>query len=128
MRKKRNIYKKYKRIQYLLLKAQNLMMTAANYSEKVKNIFTWYHHKKTYLVLKIVTLTFLAVTFLPLRYIVLFGLLRMFNRGREYHNKVQRYNSILVNEIFKICVAENGLENIKFCLMQPTKGFEKKHH
>lgn len=35
MKKKRNIYKKYKRLQEILLKAQNVIMEIANYVEKV---------------------------------------------------------------------------------------------
>lgn len=84
MKKKRNIYKKFKRLHEILLKAQTLLMELVNFIEKIKNIIVWYHHKKSYLVFVLLLFILIIITFIPVRLILLLIVLKTFQSGRKF--------------------------------------------
>ena len=43
----RSFMQKYNRLQLMLLKGQLVLTEIVTMCEKIKNIFIWYHHRKT---------------------------------------------------------------------------------
>ena len=107
---KRNIYKKYKRLQYILLQGQNALFNIVNIIEKIKNLFTWYYYEKTKVFFLFLLLALAAFIVLPLRFIMLVGLFKSMGKGKIYHKRTQEFNKIIIYELFKVVINENHLK------------------
>jgi len=126
MKKKRNIYKKYKRLQEVLLKLQNAIMEVVNYLEKVKNLFTWYHHKKTRIVYLGLVGVLFVVVFVPIRFLLLIVVYKKFKKGKLYYRQTIEYNEAVVSEIFSLTQRENKLTDMGQYLSNDGKLLNKK--
>jgi len=96
MKKKRNIYKKYKRLQEYIYKAQNSLMQLVNFIEKVKNIFTWYHYKKSHIVFYMLLLFLIVIIFVPIKVILVYLLYKQFKKGATYSEKTMKHNQAIL--------------------------------
>lgn len=95
-KKKRNIYKKYKRLAEILLRCQNLALFIVSIFEKTKNVFIWYHYEKTKLLFLGLLGLLLLFVCIPFRLIAIFLLFNSIKKGLKYHNRVQDINCIVL--------------------------------
>jgi hypothetical protein len=93
-------------------------------AEKIKNLLLWKSKSATMYVLLGLCLGYLVVTFIPLRYIIILGLLKKFTRGYTYYERVYANNI----EIAKIEISRFlNDENVDLCNEWPKiKNIEKK--
>jgi len=69
----------------------------------------------------------LVVTlFIPVRLFFLLALLKMYQKGKKEQDKIKSMNTVILYEIFKICVDENELNEMKGYLIQNKKPIDKK--
>ena len=71
-------------------------MELVNYIEKVKNIFKWYHHKKTRIVYIGLVLFLVIIVFIPIRFILLVVVYKTFKKGQVYYEKTKIYNEKVI--------------------------------
>jgi hypothetical protein len=59
-------------------------MQLVNFIEKIKNIFIWYHHKKTLQAYMIFLAIFGVIIFIPVRVMFLVLLIKKLSSGKKY--------------------------------------------
>lgn len=92
----------------------------------MKNLFCWYHHKKTKWLFLVFLTAFFALFFLPLRFLAFLAVVKMCAGGKERYLRVQRQNKDIVMEMMKIVIEEEDLVNMREYLDSPLKIIDKK--
>jgi hypothetical protein len=62
----------------------------------VKNLFLWYHHRKTKELLLLVLAVLAVLLFVPVRLILLGALWRMFRKGLNHQLRVREINKVIL--------------------------------
>ena len=68
--------------------------------EKVKNIFSWYHHRKTKELLLLLLAILVVIIFLPIKLMLLIVVFKMFQRGLTHRVRAREMNKVIIFEIF----------------------------
>jgi hypothetical protein len=92
----------------------------------VKNIFTWYHHKKSKIVYLGLVTVLVVIVFVPIRFILLVAVYKKFKKGKRYFAKTKEYNELVVNEIFLMTAKESKIEDFFQYLSNDSKALNKK--
>ena len=109
--KDKNIYAKFQDFKKGSSTTLNFMDGICNIIEKSKNLIKWEDPKMTIYFYFVVMVLFFAVTFLPLRFLIVMWLTYKFYKGQFYHKKRVRNNK----EVCKIELS-NFLEENKLTL------------
>ena len=125
-KKKRNIIEKYQRFTYWLLKGQLVLTEIVTLIEKIKNFFTWEHHRKTYDIFVGLLVVLAVVLLVPIRPIMLFAWYRTLRKGLSYRNRTRTLNRLILSEVFRIFVDENNFNDMKPYLLHPSEPINKK--
>lgn len=96
--------------------------------EKIKNIFVWYHHRKTKFIFAILIGALLVISFVPVRVLLVFGLYKLLKNGLCHKRKTNEVNRMIVSEVLHICIEENGLEEMRQYELQKLRILDKKHN
>lgn len=80
----------------MLLRGQLYLTELVNLTEKVKNIFIWYHHNKTKELLLLLLVVLAVIVFIPIRLILLVMIYKMFSRGCTHRNRTREVNRIIL--------------------------------
>jgi hypothetical protein len=110
----------------MLLRGQLILTEFVTLSEKIKNIFLWYHHRKTKEMLIVISILLAVLIFIPIKLILLIGIYKMFRRGLIYRTKVRETNKIILVELFHSILEEHNLQEYKAFLIDRNRPFEKK--
>lgn len=65
-------------------------------AEKIKNLFIWYHYKKTKLLFSVIAGLLFALIVLPSRIILFVMLLKIMLKGSKYHANIQDINKVII--------------------------------
>lgn len=80
--------------------------------EKIKNLFIWYHYKKTKLLFWIIAAAVFILMILPIRLILFAAVLKMMKKGSKYHANIQDINKVIIIELVRIIIRENNFNNM----------------
>jgi hypothetical protein len=72
--------------------------------EKAKNLFCWYHHRKTKWLFLVLLCLFLLLFLLPLRAMAVIGLAVMCQRGWNRQGKIYQRNQFVVLAVLRLIV------------------------
>ena len=79
-------------------------MQLVNFIEKVKNLFTWYHYKKSHVFFCLMLLALVIIIFIPIKVILIYMLYKMFKSGKKFSEKTMRHNQTVLKEVFLLCI------------------------
>lgn len=112
LKNKRSIYKKYKRLVELLLQAQIILTKFVSFIEKTKNLFIWYHFKKTQSLFFILLAVAITILVFPFRFIMCALVIKQMFKGSKYHENIQDLNRLIILELIRIIIRENNMHNM----------------
>lgn len=117
---------KYQRLHLWLLRGQLVLTELVTLSEKVKNIFLWYHHRKTKELLFLLLAVLAVIVFVPIKLLLLGAVYKMFRRGLNHRTRTREINKYILMEIFQNLVEEFNLVEIKAFIIEPNKLFDRR--
>jgi hypothetical protein len=91
-----------------MLWAMFLFDIVSSFIEKSGKLLTWHDPKTSRRFLLILLVIFIVVTFLPLRFFVILGLLKKFNRGKTYYKRRYTGNKEACKIELRNFLCENG--------------------
>lgn len=103
-----------------------MLTELVNLSEKVKNVFSWYHHRKTRELLVLVLGVLGVILFVPIRLVLLLVVYKMFRRGLTHRVRTREINKYILMEIFQNLVEEFNLPEMKSFILEQNKPFDRR--
>jgi hypothetical protein len=88
----------------VLLRGQLALTEIVSLCEKVKNLFSWYHHRKTQWLFLLLLASFAACLFLPLRAIALLALTATAINGWHHHSRLCMRNQFVVMALLRLVI------------------------
>ena len=116
---------KYNRLQMMLLRGQLVLTELVTLSEKIKNIFMWYHHRKTKELLLLIITILTVLLFIPIRLLALACLFKFFKKGLSHHLRTRELNKVILFEIIHRIIEENGLTEAKAWMLNRNIPYNK---
>lgn len=110
----------------MLLRGQLALTEIVTLCEKAKNLFCWYHHRKTRWLFLVLLALFCALFFLPLRALAVIGLVLTCNKGWQHHAKVFQRNQIVVFAILRLIAEEEGLSSLRENFEDTKRPYDKR--
>ena len=107
------IKQKYNRFQLMLLRGQLAMTEIVTMCEKIKNIFCWFHHRKTKQLLLLFITILAIIIFVPIKLVLLYAIFKMFKRGLSHRQRTKELNKVILVEIFQKLIDENNIIEAK---------------
>jgi hypothetical protein len=107
-RKKLGMFNKMNLLVDKILGLMYVLDIFSNFIEKSEKLMHWQDYDTSYAFFVVLLIAFFVVTFLPLRYFVLIGILKKFNRGSTYYQRKYTGNKEVCKiEIFNFFVENN---------------------
>jgi hypothetical protein len=106
-RQKKGLFKEYYFFKDKILWVMFFLDIVSNFLEKTNKLLHWHDAKTSRRFLILLLFIFTVVSFLPIRFFIVLGLIRKFNRGKTYYQR--RYTGNM--EACKIEIRNFLLEN-----------------
>jgi hypothetical protein len=107
-RKKLGMFNKMNLLLDKILGLMYVLDIFSNFIEKSEKLMHWQDYDTSYAFFVVLLIAFFVVTYLPLRYFVLIGILKKFNRGSTYYQRKYTGNKEVCKiEIFNFFVENN---------------------
>lgn len=85
-----------------------------NLFEKIKNLLCWKNPKATKTMFLFLIFLLVAVTFLPIRYIIIIFIFKKFSKGKRYWDRVRKNNrEVAIIELTNF-FRSKGIKNFSF--------------
>lgn len=111
----------------MLLQGQLVLGELVGLCEKAKNLFCWYHHRKTRWLFLVLLGLLVLLSLVSLRFLALVALMRMFHKGRQHYAKLQQLNQVIVYSLLRITVEEEGLASLRENFEDPARFFDRRN-